>query len=169
MQMFYSGCAVALHPTLSLWRYQLPSVVTHGFIECCRVVRWSICWRIETGVTPSPPLASRYLFGPRSFTSTISIIMTWCPPLKSFCTRHWVGPSKSASNRAPHLLRPALVSSISEKLNYLKTSKSTICAESRRQLTPPSRRHVCGRRWSFRNVAPTSMGRSLQGNHWLLQ
>jgi len=25
------------------------------------------------------------------------------------CTRHWVGPRKSASNRAPLLLRPALL------------------------------------------------------------
>jgi len=31
------------------------------------------------------------------------------PPLKTFCTRHWVGPRKGVSNRAPHLLRPALV------------------------------------------------------------
>ena len=33
--------------------------------------------------------------------------------LKSFCTSHWVGPRKNASNRAPHLLRPALESSTS--------------------------------------------------------
>jgi len=30
-------------------------------------------------------------------------------PLKNFYTRHWVGPRKSASNRAPHLLMPALL------------------------------------------------------------
>jgi len=42
------------------------------------------------------------------FTSIISIIMTWCP-IKNFCIGHWVGPRKSASNRAPHLLTPALV------------------------------------------------------------
>jgi len=41
------------------------------------------------------------------FTSTISIVMT-CASLKKFCTRHWLGPRKSASNRARHLLRPAL-------------------------------------------------------------
>ena len=31
--------------------------------------------------------------------------------LKNFCTRHWMGPQKSASNRAPHLLRQALMAS----------------------------------------------------------
>jgi len=41
----------------------------------------------------------------------ISIIMTWCP-IKNFCMRHWVGPRKSASNRAPHLLRPALSATV---------------------------------------------------------
>jgi len=43
------------------------------------VVRWSLCWRGETWV--------------KSKTSTISIIMTWCP-IKNFWTRHWVGPAK---------------------------------------------------------------------------
>jgi len=28
--------------------------------------------------------------------------------LKNVCTCHWMGPGKSASNRAPHLLKPAL-------------------------------------------------------------
>jgi len=32
---------------------------------------------------------------PRFFTSTISIIMTWCP-IKNFCIRHLVRPCKSA-------------------------------------------------------------------------
>jgi len=31
--------------------------------------------------------------------------------LKNFCTRHWMGPRKSAFNWAPHLLRPALIAS----------------------------------------------------------
>jgi len=54
------------------------------------------------------PLDWRYSFEPRYFTSLmISTIMTL---VKNFCTRHWMGPSKSASNRAPHLLMPALVS-----------------------------------------------------------
>ena len=44
---------------------------------------------------------------PRPFTSTISTIITWCP-IKNFCICHCVGPRKSASNRAPNLLRPAL-------------------------------------------------------------
>ena len=33
--------------------------------------------------------------------------MTWCTPWK-ISTHHWVRPRKSVSNRAPHLLTPAL-------------------------------------------------------------
>jgi len=83
-------------------------VVSHGFIGCHGVVHWSLRWRDETEVMPPVFLAWHRSFGPRSFTSTIFIIMAWWP-LRNFCTRYWVGPRKSASNRPPHLLRPALL------------------------------------------------------------
>jgi len=52
--------------------------------------------------------------------------------LKNFCTRHWVGPRKSASNRAPHLLRPAL-NEISRKSNL---NRITCCDGSFTVFTP---------------------------------
>jgi len=57
---------------------------------------------------PKTPLANWYCpFRPRSLTSTISIIVTWCPP-KIFLHTPLSGPPQSASNRAPHVLKPAL-------------------------------------------------------------
>jgi len=81
---------------LMLWTY--PSN-EHGRSH---LQRWS--W----GAFPQKPWLGIALFGPRAFTSRmIFTILTWWPS-SNFCTRQWVGPRKSSSNRTPHVICPAL-------------------------------------------------------------
>ena len=71
-----------------------------------RCPRMSPLERRNWGHAPDLP-AWRHPFRP--FFSHQRFLSIWFDaPLKTFCTRHWMGPRKSASNRAPHLLRPAL-------------------------------------------------------------
>ena len=58
--------------------------------------------------------------------------------LKNFCTRHWVGPRKSASNRAPHLLRPALVISKTSLFHINDSDHYDLMAYQKLQRTPLS-------------------------------
>jgi len=65
--------------------------------------KWNREARLQT------PVDWYYSLGPRSFIFLdISAILTL---LKNFCISHWMGPRKSASNRAPHLVRPTLMAS----------------------------------------------------------
>jgi len=115
-KLYNSGYALAQHsiPLLSagtilvplFWsrRYlsreeALMRTVILWFISFAGALHESLFWR-GLGVTLSG-LAFLILISP------ISIIMPWCIP-STISTHHWVGPRKSVSNRAPHLLMPAL-------------------------------------------------------------
>jgi len=73
------------------------NIVIFWFIGFNGAVHWSLCWG-GLGVI---------LSGLAFVTSPISIITPWFT-LSKISTHHWVGPRKSVSNRAPHLLTPAL-------------------------------------------------------------
>ena len=73
-------------------------VVILRFIDFNGAVHWSLCWR-GLGIT---------LSGLAFVTPPISITTPWFTPSK-ISIHHWVGPCKSVSNRAPHLLTPSLV------------------------------------------------------------
>jgi len=68
-----------------------------------------LCWRCETGGMPTetPSLASPMSGLALSHNPWFLWVWLDAHPQK-FSTRYWVGARKSASNRAPHLLRPAL-------------------------------------------------------------
>ena len=71
-------------------------IVIIWFLGCNGAVHWSLCWR---GLSIT--------FTVLAFvTSPISIITPRSP--SKFSTHHWVGPRKSVSNQAQHLLIPAL-------------------------------------------------------------
>ena len=70
---------------------------------------------------------------PRSFTSTISIIITWYP-ITNISIRHWVRPHKCASDRAPHMLRPALLRCLRA------TTQSLIAVATDRPVSIPTSR-----------------------------
>ena len=68
------------------------------------------------GMLPDPP-AWHSPVEARFFPPLIFII--WLDAhLKKLCTPHWIGPHKSASTRAPHLLRPALPVGARDKDRY---------------------------------------------------
>ena len=81
----------------------LKRVVIIWFIGFNGAVHWSLRRR-GLGVS---------LSGLAFVTSPISIIEPWCT-LSRISTHHWVGPRKSVSNRAPHLLTPALTAGTSQ-------------------------------------------------------
>ena len=84
---FWSGWYLAREEVLM-------RVVIFWFIGFNAAVHWSLCWR-GLGVTLS------------GLAFVASLISTITPPSKIY-THNWVGPSKGVSNRAPHLLTPAL-------------------------------------------------------------
>ena len=84
-----------VHP---FWSGRYLAVVIIWFVGFNRPVHCSLRWR-GLGVT---------LSGLASVTSPISIITSWCT-LSRISTHHGVGPRKSVSNRALHLLKPALL------------------------------------------------------------
>jgi len=103
------------HPSLASPLRVLLFHITHDFYQYDLMFLKNFCTRHWVGPRKSASNRAPHLLRrpwsyprPRSFTSTIPIIMTWWP-IKNYCVRHWVGPRKSASNRAPHFLRPALV------------------------------------------------------------
>ena len=115
-------------PAVTQGRYlageEVLSVATHGFIGCYGHVRRtnmeSLFWRDETeGMTPDTSLALP--FSGLGLSHNSWLLWLWLDALlKNICTRgapqkcfqsgpHLLsGSRKSASNRAPHLLRPAL-------------------------------------------------------------
>jgi len=62
---------------------------------------WIRLWRPQNSLALCRP------FGPRSFKRFLTLSLDAL--FRNFCALHWVVPRKSASNRAPHLLRPALL------------------------------------------------------------
>ena len=59
------------------------NVETHVFVGCYSVVRWSLCWRGETGDMPQTSLSHQWLLSLRRDG-----------PFKNFCTRHEWNPAK---------------------------------------------------------------------------
>ena len=74
---------------------------------------------VKLGACPQTPLAWHYLFRVSFFHTTRDFyVYDLIPLFENFCTRHCVGPRQSPSNRAPHLLRPALLETLHELFFY---------------------------------------------------
>ena len=94
-------------PLFWSWRYlaRLKSIVCCNSLIFWVLRRWSlksVLWR-----------SCRHPFGPPLFLTKRFYHHDLMHPLKNFYTRRSVGSFKSVSNRAPHLLTPALRKTIS--------------------------------------------------------
>ena len=70
-------------------------------------IHWNLCWR-SLGICDVKKVRPSCPLGPHFFNITDFYHYALMHPLKKIFPHHWVGPRKSGSNRAPHLLTPAL-------------------------------------------------------------
>ena len=108
-----ANCPDVAYTALGPMRQTVLSIATHGFIGCYGNLSGtdmeSLRCRSEPGVMHQSPPPWHCRFRTSLFHHNSWFLWLWLDALlKSFCTSHWVGPRKNASNRAPHLLRPAL-------------------------------------------------------------